>query len=239
MMGSTRLNRLFASSSPLYWTKWLNLYILFRNNLNPPHPLLITPDGTSSSYSTSTTASDAWSSTGQKYIIVTARCQTHTSISNNNSPGQYVTVQPPPETITVPGSITGEPNPIQGTSYSYSVGPSTSSLGHTVEYSFNWGDGTSSSWSTSTSASHAWSSTGQKYIIVTARCQTHTSISNNNSPGQYVTVQPQPQPILTVTQSAPPTQPAAAGSLNLSVNNTGSGTMTYSASVTSGSSWLS
>ena len=102
------------------------------------------------------------------------------------------------ETISVPGSIAGEPNPIQNTSYSYSVGASTSSLGHAVEYSFNWGDGTSSSYSTSTSASHSWSSTGQKYIVVTARCQTHTTITANNSPGNYVTVQPAP-PAVTVT----------------------------------------
>ena len=47
------------------------------------------------------------------------------------------------------------------------------------------------------------------------------------------------QPVLSVTPASPPTQPATAGSLNLSVNNTGSGSMTYSATVTSGSSWLS
>ena len=111
-------------------------------------------------------------------------------------------VQPPTETISIPGGLSGEPNPIQNVFYSYTVGASTSSLGHTVEYSFNWGDGISSSWSTSTSASHAWSSTGQKTIIVTARCQTHTGISNNNSPGNYVTVQPStlPTPILGATR---------------------------------------
>ena len=159
-------------------------------------------DGISSSWSTSTSASHAWSSTGQKTIIVTARCQTHTGVSNNNSPGNYVMVQPPTETISIPGDLSGEPNPIQNVFYSYTVGASTSSLGHTVEYSFNWGDGISSSWSTSTSASHAWSSTGQKTIIVTARCQTHTGISNNNSPGNYVTVQPStlPTPILGATR---------------------------------------
>ena len=46
-------------------------------------------------------------------------------------------------------------------------------------------------------------------------------------------------PILSVSPLNPATQPATAGSINLSVNNTGSGTMSYSASVTSGSSWLS
>ena len=148
-------------------------------------------DGTSSSYSTSTSASHSWSTTGQKFIAVTARCQTHTSISaNNSSANYYVMVQPPVETTSVPGTISGDASPVQGTSYSYTVGASSSSLGHTVEYSFNWGDGSSSAWSTSTTAPHAWSTTGQKTIIVTARCQTHTSITNNNSPGKSVTVQP-------------------------------------------------
>jgi N-acetylmuramoyl-L-alanine amidase/subtilisin-like proprotein convertase family protein len=46
-------------------------------------------------------------------------------------------------------------------------------------------------------------------------------------------------PILSVTPLVPPAQPATAGSITFSVNNTGSGTMSYSASVTSGSDWLS
>jgi M6 family metalloprotease-like protein len=164
-------------------------------------------DGTSSSYSTSRTASHSWSTTGQKTIIVTARCQTHTNVSNNNSPGNYVTVQPPTETITTPASgLTGEPNPVQNTSYAYTIGASTSSLSHTVEYSFNWGDGTSSSYSTSRTASHSWSTTGQKTIIVTARCQTHTSVSNNNSPGNYVmVVSPPPSPDLVSVTGIPAT----------------------------------
>jgi hypothetical protein len=46
------------------------------------------------------------------------------------------------------------------------------------------------------------------------------------------------QPTLSVTPANPPTQPATAGTVSLSVNNTGDGTMSYSASVTPASSWL-
>ena len=100
------------------------------------------------------------------------------------------------ETISTPGTIIGEANPVQNVLYSYTVGASTSSLGHTVEYSFDWGDGTTSSFSTSTSDSHSWSTTGSKSIVVTARCQTHTGVSNNNSPGKSVTVSTQlPAPV--------------------------------------------
>ncbi len=108
----------------------------------------------------------------------------------NNSPGNYVIVQPPAETITTVAVLTGDPNPGQNTSYSYTVNAFSSSLGHTLEYSFNWGDGTAASaYSTSRTASHSWSSTGQKWIVVTARCQTHTAVTANNSPGNYVIVQ--------------------------------------------------
>ena len=106
----------------------------------------------------------------------------------NNYYERTITVQSSTESITTPGTITGEASPIQNVWYSYTVGTATSSLGHTVEYSFDWGDGYSSSFSTMTSASHAWSSTGQRSISVTARCQTHPSVSNNNSPGKSVTV---------------------------------------------------
>ena len=156
-------------------------------------------DGTSSPYSTSTSAYHAWSSTGQKYVYVTARCQTHTTITANNAPGSYVTVQPATETVSVPTGLSGEPNPVQNVASTYSVNASTSSSGHPVEYSFTWGDGTSSPYSSSTSAAHAWSSTGQKYVYVTARCQTHTTITANNAPGSYATVQPVVDPPVTLT----------------------------------------
>ena len=61
----------------------------------------------------------------------------------------------------------------------------------------------------------------------------------SSSPAGFVVNPPPSQPVLTVNPANPPTQPATAGSVSFNVNNTGSGTMSYSASVTSGSSWLS
>jgi hypothetical protein len=46
------------------------------------------------------------------------------------------------------------------------------------------------------------------------------------------------QLILSVTPMAVPTRPATAGSISFSVNNSGSGAMSFSAMVTSGASWL-
>jgi len=128
-----------------------------------------------------------------------------------------------PETIGTPGNISGQPSPIKGTSYTYSIGAVSSSMGHTIQYSFNWGDGTSSAWSTSLSASHSWSTTGQKILVVTARCQTHTSITASN-PGNSVTVTATPP---TATTSAASSIGKNTATLNGSVNPNGTTTVGF------------
>ena len=81
------------------------------------------------------------------------------------------------ETITAPNTPTGPAGGIAGTSYSYQTGGSTSNQGHTVEYRFNWGDGSYSAWSTATSASHTWAAVGTYAVKAEARCQTHTTVT--------------------------------------------------------------
>jgi|GEM_PF-1922861 len=98
----------------------------------------------------------------------------------------------PTETISVPGAPTGEVNPLVNLSYTYSTSGATCSQGHPIEYSFDWGDGTSSQWSTSPAAAHSWSTVGTKMIKVTARCQVHpglsaTSISLQVTPVMQIT----------------------------------------------------
>ena len=92
-----------------------------------------------------------------------------------------IQVSLPVEAVSVPGAPTGNTSPSLNVSETYSTSGSTCSQGHTIEYSFDWGDGTTSAWSASTSASHAWSVIGSKTVRVTARCQAHpgvTAISN-------------------------------------------------------------
>jgi formylglycine-generating enzyme required for sulfatase activity len=81
------------------------------------------------------------------------------------------------ERITVPSTPSGVTSGVPGTSYTYSTGGSTSNLGHTVEYRFNWGAGAYSTWSTGTSASHLWSAAGTYSVSAEARCQTDTTIT--------------------------------------------------------------
>ena len=91
--------------------------------------------------------------------------------------------------ISKPGTPSGETSPTKDVSYTYTTSGATSNLGHTLEYSFDWGDGTSSSWSTSKSASHSWSTTGSKTVTVIARCQSHND-KTNTSDGLQVNVIP-------------------------------------------------
>ncbi len=100
----------------------------------------------------------------------------------------YVTTDLVAETMTTPGAPSGEGLPTINVNYQYSTSGATSTFGHTAEYQFNWGDGTTSAWSTSTSASHSWSTLGQKSVTVTARCQTHTNITAQSS-ATNITVQ--------------------------------------------------
>ncbi len=137
-------------------------------------------DGSSPSpWSTSTSASHTWTDTNQHTVTATARCQTHNDITNTSD---GLTITPiPQESISKLGTPTGESSPTVGQSYTYSTSGATSSLGHQVEYSFNWGDGSSPSpWSTSTSAFHTWSDMNPHTVTVTARCQTHTNITNTS-----------------------------------------------------------
>ncbi|HUT30057.1 MAG TPA: hypothetical protein VMX13_09720 [Sedimentisphaerales bacterium] len=104
--------------------------------------------------------------------------------------------EPGQETISKPGTPSGPTAPIVNTTYTYSTSGAASSLGHALEYRFNWGDGSTSGWSTSKSASHAWSSTGTRAITVTARCRTHTDRTNTSDPLQITVVPDEQQPEL-------------------------------------------
>ena len=69
----------------------------------------------------------------------------------------------------------------------FSTGGSTSSIGHSVEYRFDWGDGSLSGWG-GPNASHSWNSTGFFLITAQARCATHTSVVSGWSSGLIITI---------------------------------------------------
>lgn len=94
-----------------------------------------------------------------------------------------------PESITTPNTPSGPANGEVGQNLTYSTGGSSSNLGHSVQYQFDWGDGSGySSWSNSTSASHSYANPGTYYIDAHARCATHTSVTSNWSNSKRVDI---------------------------------------------------
>ena len=112
------------------------------------------------------------------------------------------------EMITGPASPSGPTSGDTGIIYTYSTtGGSSSSLGHNVQYLFDWRDGTDSGWLPvgQNSASKIWTSVGTFNIRVQARCATDTGVVSSWSgflPVNITTVDvnpPTPNPMTWVT----------------------------------------
>jgi len=82
------------------------------------------------------------------------------------------------ETVSQPTTLSGQTPGAVGTSYTYSTGGSASSAGHSVQYYFDWGDGTNSGWLTvgTTSAQKSWSAPGTYAVRAKARCSLHPTV---------------------------------------------------------------
>jgi hypothetical protein len=84
----------------------------------------------------------------------------------------------PPETITVPDPPKGPASGNINASYAYSAGGAVSSKGDSVQYRFDWGDGTLSSWMPvgQTSLNKSWMKAGAYRVKVQARCNVHPNV---------------------------------------------------------------
>ena len=103
----------------------------------------------------------------------------------------YGTAIPPNgETISAPTTLSGTTNGTTDVSYSYATGGSTSSSGHSVQYRFDWGDGTNSGWLGvgTTSASKSWTSPGTYSVRSQARCSIDTAVVSSLSGSLGVTI---------------------------------------------------
>lgn len=91
--------------------------------------------------------------------------------------GNRFTVSLTQETVSAPSTSTGPANGITGTNYTYTTGGSSSNLAHSLQYLFDWGDGTNSDWLPvgQTSAFKSWASAGTFSVKAQARCAVHTS----------------------------------------------------------------
>ena len=94
------------------------------------------------------------------------------------------------ETVSTPTTLSGPASGDTGTTYTFMAGGSASSFGHSVQYFFDWGDGTDSGWLSvgTMSASHSWSSANTHAVRVKARCGTNTSVESGWTQSLDVTV---------------------------------------------------
>ena len=85
------------------------------------------------------------------------------------------------ETVSTPTTPVGTTNGYINTSYTFATGNSTSNLGHSVQYYFDWGDGTNSGWLSigTFSAQKSWSSANTYNVIAKARCASDTGIESS------------------------------------------------------------
>ncbi|MFC1574118.1 PKD domain-containing protein, partial [Candidatus Latescibacterota bacterium] len=115
------------------------------------------------------------------------------------------------ETINPPTAAVGPSIIEKNISASYSSSGAASSLGHPVEYQFDWGDGTNPVWGAS-SQSHAWTNPGTYSITVQARCQIHPEIKATAPGGYTVNVTDTPDSTFSIFWTA---QPAAGGAVTV------------------------
>ncbi len=97
---------------------------------------------------------------------------------------------PAQETISTPGTLSGPSSGVTGSSYSFMTGGSSSSLGHPIQYLFDWGDGTNSGWLPvgTYTASKSWTKIGPYTVRTQARCATHTLVFSDWSQGLKVNI---------------------------------------------------
>ena len=94
------------------------------------------------------------------------------------------------EVVSTPNIVSGTTSGLDKVSYSYSTGGSSSNSGDSVQYLFDWGDGTTSGWLPvgTTSASKSWASSGIYGVKVQARCANHTTVVSPWSTTLSVTI---------------------------------------------------
>ena len=86
------------------------------------------------------------------------------------------------EIVSTPRAPDGPSSGNTGGQMVFITGGSTSNLGHTVEYRFDWGNGTYSDWGDS-SQSHIWEAGGSFMVRAQARCVQHTAVLSGWSEG--------------------------------------------------------
>ena len=112
-------------------------------------------------------------------------------------------------TVSVPTTPSGPSSGQVGAALPFSTGGSTCSQGHSVQYQFDWGDGTAySSWSSAATASHSYAAAGTYQVKARVRCSQDTSIVSVWSSGKTVAISTTPV-VHTVSVPTTPSGPSS------------------------------
>ncbi|MGQ9777500.1 MAG: hypothetical protein ACUVQ9_09850 [Thermodesulfobacteriota bacterium] len=131
-------------------------------------------DGTDSNWLPlgETSATKFWLNGGEYVVTAKARCANDPMAVSDPTPGLKVKI----ELISPPSKPVGETKGLPWVTYTYMTGGAVSNIGHTVEYQFDWGDGSYSEWLSGTKASKAWTKGGNYSVRARARCTIHPSV---------------------------------------------------------------
>ena len=105
------------------------------------------------------------------------------------------------ETISTPSTPNGPTNIGPDVVSTFYTGESLSNLDHSVQYFFDWGDGTNSGWLPvgTVGASKSWTSSATYQVKAQARCDTDTAAVSKSSSALSVIVSSTPTPVTLVS----------------------------------------
>ena len=104
--------------------------------------------------------------------------------SNKNATAHFRQID---EVVSNPDKPLGPDSGIMGEEISFSVTGASSNLGHSIEYQYNWGDGSTSDWGAA-DRSHTYTEQGVVNVSARARCAAHTDIISGWSDSHAVSI---------------------------------------------------
>jgi len=98
----------------------------------------------------------------------------------------------PVHSLSTPNTPSGPTQRTVQESGTYSTSGSSCTWGHSVQYRFDWGDGTYSDWSSVASAAHDWDTADTYTVKAQARCATDNSVVSDWSGGLSIVISNEP-----------------------------------------------